>query len=207
MTAIIVMVIGLVGIWLILRNLGVGSNSSAPNLSTGTTSVISVRPSEYPDYNALKDMHSLTLIQNAIDLKNNKTGNTSKDVVLTGRFSRLYLYVEASVRNKPLTDFDSVFVMFNYKGGHLFRPDTLAVPQDETTTRLLFNASIVPYLPNLPYSSKRVPATADWLADSFNSGRSTLHFNGFLSTTQPGEIYLMALYYSCDIATPDCSIQ
>ncbi|MBU1557722.1 hypothetical protein KKC45_02065, partial [Patescibacteria group bacterium] len=177
---------------------------------------------EYPDYDALSSLIPLELMKNTDSSMYNKDDKRfTKYLEIYGDFSRMYLYTEASVNKKPLTDWDSLFVKFNDEppyldnlkaGGHLFRPKSLKLPKDEKVTRLLYNTSVVPYLPTIPYSESRTPITVNWFEDVFREPQSPkeirkVRFDAFLSTPELGEIHLIALYYKCTRETPNCYIK
>ncbi len=215
---VITISVALLGIYLVLYFTGnTSSNSKQPenNYPTGTTTPISVQPSQYPDYDSLQALQSVAIVTNATSSESNESfvaGGITKHLQISGNFSRLYLYAEASVNDKPLTDWDSLYIKIDGFGGHLYRPDSLATPSDNQTTRLLFNASSVPYLPSFPYSSARTPLITNWFDNIFNANTTssklqTARVDTFISTTRQGEIHLIALYYACADSTQDCYIK
>lgn len=181
-----------------------------------------ITPSEFPDYDELSKLSSTGLI------KDKPSSATSKDdpdftkmLEVNGDFSGMYIYAEASVNGRVLTDWDSLYIKFDTEsqtlgefktGGHLFRPKSLRTPQSETSTRILFNASVVPYLPTVPYSEARVPLTVNWFENVFRNPQSPhtsrkIRFDTFLSTSKNGVIHSIILYYECSAQTPDCYIR
>lgn len=215
LSAALTILVALGGIYFVLYLSGNTQNQPSENYPTGTTTPISVQPSQYPDYDSLKGLNSVAIVTSTATSESKElsvAGGITTHLQISGTFSRLYLYAEVSVDNKPLTDWDSLYVKIGGFGGHLYRPDSLATPADNQTTRLLFNASSIPYLSSLPYSSARTPLVTDWFDNIFNATSSvsrqrTTRVDAFISTTRQGVIHLIALYYACADTAPDCSIK
>jgi hypothetical protein len=206
--SVILLILTVASIWFI-----VNMNNQKRDLPVGDIKPISVQSSDFPDYDALTSLTPIALVK-AVDsnMTNIMDPQLTKHIEIKGNFSRLYLYTELSVNDKPLTDWDSLYVKFDNTGGHLFRPDTLKVPTDNKATRLLYNTSVVPYLTNTPYSETRTPQDVDWFDNVFTNKINpesirNVRFDTFISTTQNGTIHLIALYYSCMKETPDCYIK
>lgn len=175
------------------------------------------------DYQSLENLTKEILIENKLsNMENKDDEDLTKNLKAYGDFSKIYLFAEISVNERPLTDWDSIYIKFNNyidntleefnSGGHLFRPKSLSVPQIKTTTRLLFNASVVPYIPTIPYSETRTPATINWFENVFRSPQNPkeerrIRFDTFLSTTEKGFIKEISLFYKCSKDTPDCYIE
>lgn len=211
-SAAITIAVALIGIFFLLKATG-NTNKVVILLPIGTTTPATVQPSEYPDYDALKSLKVVVVASSTSSSeagKNIVEDGITKRLLITGKFARLYLFVETSVDQKPLTDWDSFYMKIADQGGHLYRPDSLKVPSDDRVTRLLFNTSVVPYLSSLPYSASRTPVVTNWFDNIFNSFSSSprkSRVDTFISTTRNGMIHLIAFYYACDETTPDCSIQ
>jgi hypothetical protein len=218
---VITMLFSLLGLWVVLTLTDENNdNGQGINYPVGTTTPVIVQPSQYPDYDSLNNMTAVPLITATTSSQNSRPIIPITGVLeVKGKFSRVYLYGEASVNGKPLTDWDSLYVGFRFSTfslngihGHLFRPDSLPVPQDNKSTRLLFNTSVVSYI-QLPYSASKTPSTLDWFNNIFNNSAYSIesikkiYFDTFISTTQIGTIHLIALYYSCAEETPDCYIR
>lgn len=171
-------------------------------------------PSEFPDFEAYKSMNrSLVLAQNQITYspKNQPVvGRLKKDLSVSGQFSRIYIYIEASVDNispdikgKPLSQWDSIYMTMNNKGGHLYRAQALKVPGD-TVTRLLYGLNQVPVI-SLPYSENKTPIVANWFEEFNNS--EMVKFDTFISSLRPGgKLDLVELRYECEVESP-CEIK
>ncbi|MBZ9572484.1 hypothetical protein KJA15_04080 [Patescibacteria group bacterium] len=172
-----------------------------------TTGKVSPAPSEYPDYEGLKDITSLVLLEKNESWvpegkKENIIGYT-KNLESKGRFSRIYLYAEVSVNSKPLTQYESLYVKFNYTGGHLFRPQSLKIPPN-TITRLLYAINNVSYLATIPYSESKTPLTVNWF--EFFKDNSLIRFDVFISSLKPATIDNILLYYDCAEGS-ECKIE
>lgn len=218
---VITIAVAVLGIYLVLYFTG-NTSSETPenNLPVGTTTPAVVQPSQYPDYDNLNELIAEPLVSATTSSQGSRPIKPiTINLEVKGKFSRVYLYTETSVNNKPLTDWDSLYIGFRFSNfplnginGHLFRPGSLPVPQDNKTTRLLFNTSAVQYI-QLPYSASKIPNTLDWFNNTFNSSAyqsenpRKVYFDTFISTTQTGTIHLIALYYSCAEDSPECYIK
>ena len=156
------------------------------------------KPSEYPDYDSLKDLTHLTIIDNQIswspEASLEKIISYPKQLESTGQFARIYLYAEVSIDNKPLTQYESLYVKFNNIGGHLFRPQSLKIPSD-TITKLLYAINNVPYLMHVPYSENKTPLATDWF--QFFGDGSSVNLYTYISSLRPATINKVVLYYGC----------
>ena len=198
----LLLILTVFSIWLLITRI-----NKKIDLPVADIKPVAVEPSEFPDYDALKSLTPLELIrEKGSNAKNIKDLELKKYLEVVGDFSRIYLYVEASVNEKPFTDFDSMYVKFNTEppliansqaGGHLFRPKSLKVPTDNKSTRLLYNTSVVPYLSNLPYSEARDSSNVNWFEEVFKNFEKSddirkIRFDTFISTTEKGKIHLIA---------------
>ena len=124
-------------------------------------------------------------------------------LAVTGTVAKAFLSVKASVDGKPLTKYESVFVKLNDAGGHLFRPQTLETPADDTATSLLYDMRATPVLPTVPYDESRTPETADLLATLVDG--KTVKLTAFISSLRPALIEEMSISYVCAEGS-DCAI-
>ncbi len=165
------------------------------------------KPSEYPDYDSLEDLNSLEIIKNVTSwvpgAKIEKIITYRKKMISKGEFARIYLYAEASVNGKPLTQYESLYVALNGVGGHLFRPQSLKIPAD-TITRLLYAVNNIPYLPTIPYSENKTPLAVNWFP--LFKDDSVIVVNTFISSLKPAEIEKITIYYECAEGS-DCKIK
>ena len=174
--------------------------------------------SQFPDFDIIKSLDTdakfVHLINNASDRNDseaqNQVGARSLSLTVHGKIARAYVYVEASVNNKPISKFESVYIKFNGLGGHLFRPNSLPAPALENATRLLYALNDVSYITPtayvtypVGYSDTKAFVKADWF--SFLKDGLRVRFAGFFGSQIDGRID-MKLYYQCDPSTLDCSI-
>ncbi len=124
-------------------------------------------------------------------------------LAITGKISKAYLSVKASVGGKPLTKYESVFVKINDVGGHLFRPRTLSTPESGSTS-LLFPLNDLPVLPTIPYDETRAPASVD-LSALLQDGK-TVKLTAFISSLRPALFEEMSLSYVCADGS-ECAIR
>jgi len=159
------------------------------------------KPSEFPDFEAYKSFNKKIILvkDNAsyvtIDYK--KIGEVKKRLLVKGKFRRAYLFINASVDNgKPLTVYDSIYILLNYRGGHILRNQSLSVPASDTT-QLLYDMRKIPYLTGLPYSETKQPLHADWL-NEINS-KKEIPFYTFLSSWRiGGMIKEITIAFECE---------
>lgn len=163
--------------------------------------------SEYPDYESLNDLSQLTIIENVAswspEAKLTNIISYQKQLKSVGQFARIYLYAEVSVNDKPLTQYESLYIKLNNIGGHLFRPQSLKIPPD-TITKLLYAINNVPYLTHVPYSENKIPFNADWFK-LFGNG-SSVNFYIYISSLNPATINKIIFYYKCAEGS-DCRIE
>jgi hypothetical protein len=81
------------------------------NENTATKQIVSL----YPDYDSSLTLHPLVVVENITSSNSNVNDLSTTGIKLEARgyFSRMYLYLEISVDDKPLTDWDSIYVKFN----------------------------------------------------------------------------------------------
>lgn len=118
----------------------------------------------------------------------------SATLAVSGKVSKAFLTVKASIDGKPLTKYESVFLKFNDEGGHLFRPQSLATPTSDVTS-LLFDLNDVPVLSSIPYDEDREPSKAD-LNGVLQEGKS-VKLTAFISSLRPALFDELSLSYLC----------
>ncbi len=161
-----------------------------------------ISPSEFPDYDAFQVMEKRLIIvqdQESFSPKDKSIiGRVEKNIKIKGEFSRAYLYVESSVDNgKPLSQFDSIFINLDYSGGHLFRKDSLKLPNGNIT-KLLYGLNQVPVLNSIPYSETKTPKILDWF--NLLQDGNIMRFDTFLSSLRPGgKLNLIEIRYECEV--------
>lgn len=167
-----------------------------------------VTPSQFPDYDAYKIMvNKVTLVEGKESYSPKDKpiiGRVKKTLIVKGEFSRAYLYVRVSVNGgKPLTQWDSIYSTLGYVGGHLYRPNTLAVP-NSSSTQLLYGLNQIPFV-DYPYSDNKTPLVKDWF--SLLKDERRVEFDMFMSSLRAGGMLdLVEIRYECEVNT-ECSIE
>ena len=162
------------------------------------------KPSNFPDYDSLLQLKKVTLLSNLISWtpSSNIDPTKSKKVLVLdqGQLSKAYIYVKASLDNKPLTQWESIYLTMNWTGGHLFRPQSLPVPASDRT-ELLYAINYVPYLSDTPYNEQSVPLISNWFP-YFIEG-NIIEVDIFISSLRPALLEEVTIYYQC-IKNSDC---
>lgn len=154
--------------------------------------------SEFPDFDAIQHMKSIRLAsdfeswtpKSQIDPKMVIT----KLLVNKGELSKAYVLIDVVQQDRPLTKWESVYLKLNNTGGHLFRPQTLAVPESDSTI-LLYALDDVPYLLTLPYSEQKSPKRVDWFTEFVPN--SEIEVISFISSLRKAKIKNLEIYYEC----------
>lgn len=165
-----------------------------------------INASLYPDYAAIQRMQKVTIV------KNFETWTPDSEIpdayvkelglVRTGRLSRGYVYVRATVEGSALTKWESVYVKLDEAGGHLFRSKSLPIPHNGKT-ELLYALDDVPYLSTVPYAEDRSPEHADWF--SLLNEKPSMYAFTFISSLRLATIEELSIYYDCTTGS-DCSL-
>ncbi len=177
---------------------------------------IVIPPSQYPDYDSVMststEASSTYKLFKIIDQPftswtPEKAKQEDKMFNITikrtgGQLSAAYLHIKVSRGDKPFTAFDSIYLLFNDVGGHLFRSQSLPVPPGDKT-ELLYAMNYVPYLKSIPYSESRTPSAVNWF-DIFN-GSNNITVDSFISSLHESEIEEMSIYYQCT-KDEECSL-
>jgi len=165
--------------------------------------------SEFVDYDATKEMKSLEILSDFTTwTPDGKTQDDKKFVTFLvdkGSVSRAYILVDASLEDgKPLTAWESVYLILNYQGGHLFRPLSLPVPKSDTTV-LLYAINSVPYVTK-PYSEQKTPQYIDW--SGLFKQNAEIRVETFISSySRPAKINKLVLYYECADGPDSCDVK
>ena len=126
-----------------------------------------------------------------------RQGSKTIEFLTKGKFRRAYIFINASVDNgKPLTSYDSIYVTLNYKGGHILRNKSLAIPASNTT-RLLYDMQEIPYITNVPYSENKQPLFVNWLAE-LNSRNNNSLYTFLSSWRRGGLIEEISIAFECE---------
>lgn len=166
------------------------------------------KPSEYPDYEAYKSLPSKIILvkdnPSFVTKDYKKVGEVEKQFSVKGKFRRAYVFINASVDNgKPLTVYDSIYVLLNYKGGHILRNKSLPIPPS-ATTQLLYDMREIPYITSIPYSENKPALFTNWL-DELNS-RENISLYTFLSSWRAGGLIKeITIAFECEESS-ECDI-
>jgi len=163
--------------------------------------------SNFPDFDSLIDLKKLKVVDNFQSWTPEAQVNedkTQKTIILDkGTLAKAYVYIRASLNNKALTKWESIYLKMNDTGGHIFRKETLPLPSGDKT-ELLFALDSIPYLEHGPYSELRVPFHADWF--QFFRDKLRLNILTFASSLRPVMIEEISIYYGC-IENSDCELK
>lgn len=163
-----------------------------------------IKPSSYPDYESLSQLNKATLVSNFLSWTPSSTvtqDKLKKVLILNkGELAKTYVYIKASLDEKALTQWESIYLTMNWVGGHLFRPLSLPIPPS-TKTELLYAINYVPYLSDIPYNEQSKPFTANWFP-YFIEG-NTVEVDTFISSLRPALLEELTIYYQC-VKNSDC---
>ena len=167
-----------------------------------------IKPSEFPDYEAYKSFDKKIILVKGnpsfVTKDYKKIGEVEKQFSVKGKFRRAYMFVNASVDNgRPLTVYDSIYILLNYKGGHILRNKSLPTPSSDTT-QLLYDMREIPYITNIPYSENKQALFTNWL-EEMNS-KESISFYTFLSSWRPGGLIKeITIAFECE-ENSECNI-
>ncbi|OGD31906.1 hypothetical protein A3C91_00565 [Candidatus Azambacteria bacterium RIFCSPHIGHO2_02_FULL_52_12] len=157
------------------------------------------------DYRKKETLHKFVLVSDFNNsTKNEKPTETfKKEIKVNGKLAFGYLYARASVNNKILSVYDSVYIKLtailggSYKefGGHLRRDKSLDVQKLENSTELLYKLDSVFYKEKIPYREDVEALSVDFLR-VLNSEEQQ-HIIAFTSTLGEGTIHELSIYYEC----------
>jgi len=159
---------------------------------------------EFSDFQSLASLKKLTIVNNfeswtpSAEIDNNKL--MKKIILKKGELSKGYLYIKVSINNSPLTTWESIYIKLNNEGGHLFRPNSLKIPNPKTT-EILFPLDNIYYLESVPYSEKAIPKSVNWF--NLLKDKKELELLTFISSLKPATIEEISFYYDCKIES-DC---
>lgn len=111
-----------------------------------------------------------------------------------GVLSKGYIYIKASMNGGSLTQWESISIIMNGVGGHLFRPQSLPTPNNEKKTELLYALNYIS-LTDIPYNEQNTPHIVNWF-ELFNEG-NTIEVYSFISSLRPALIDEISIYYQC----------
>lgn len=178
------------------------------------------KPSQYPDYFAIKGKNPDPKIKQVMITEdcprdgcvNDKPATVDFDGIkkrykVKGRFARAYLYIEAKVDyNRPLTVWDDVYFRINGLGGHLIPNDNvLPVPPAEFSS-YLYDLRSISYFSTLKDKEKRVTKQTNINLFVLLQNGINLNIITSISSDRPGRVMKeVSIYYEC-FEGSDCSI-
>lgn len=158
----------------------------------------------YQDFQLLAQMKKLVIIDNVESWTPNystKSKSIQKRILSSGDIAKAYLFIKVSLPDGPFTSWESIYIKMNNKGGHIFRPNSLKIPDNASVdtvngkvfTTLLFKLNDIPYLAKRPYSETRTPLYIDWL--SYFEKEKTITIDAFISSLRKAYIDEISIYY------------
>jgi hypothetical protein len=156
------------------------------------------------DFKSLDGLKKVDIVQNFESWTPKSSipdDKVNKTVILEkGKLAKGYILIKASIDGKPLSQWESIYIKLNNIGGHIFRKNTLPVPES-TSTQLLYTLNNVPFLANGPYREDLEPLKADWFYILNNNRR--INFLAFIASLKPAKIENISIYYEC-VSNDDC---
>ncbi|TAL67052.1 MAG: hypothetical protein EPN82_15885 [Bacteroidetes bacterium] len=176
---------------------------------------INIIKEKFPDYFLMKNMKKLNIIDTMdswTPRKKDSVKSIQKVILINEDIIKGYLFVRVSVNKQPFTSWESIYIKMNNFGGHLFRPESLPLPDTikidtnnflkSTQTILFYKLDNIPYLPNKPYSEMKTPKNINWF-NLFVKGKK-IKINAFISSWRRARIEEISLYYEGMISTDSC---
>lgn len=165
--------------------------------------------SKYRDYYSLSNMMKLEIIKDTVSWTpkhNLKLFSFSNKILIKENIVTGYIFVRVSLNKHPFTSWESIYIKMNYKGGHLFRPNSLPVPDSisnyNNQTILLYPLNEIPYLKTIPYSELKTPLIINWF-DLFVKDK-IITFDTFISSWRKAKIEEISIYYEGMNPTDSC---
>lgn len=156
------------------------------------------KASDFPDFGSQSRLKKVELVKNFESWTPSSQLRLEKIkrllIVEKGTLSKGYLYIRASLDNKALTQWESIYVTMNDRGGHLFRPQSLPVPSSQKT-ELLYALNDIPYLLDVPYNERATPVRTNWF-NQYREG-SQIEVLAFISSLRSALIEELTLRYEC----------
>ncbi len=174
--------------------------------------VIEPKPSEYPDYDAIRGKNPDPDIRKALitndcpqeGCKSDRPATQELNAIdkkykVKGRFARAYLYTEAIVDyGRPLTAWDDIYFKINGFGGHLIKDENLLpVPPGEISI-YLYDFKSISYYPTINDKEKRENRHNNINLSFLFQDSIMLDIEVFISSDRPGRIMKeITIYYEC----------
>jgi len=178
------------------------------------------KPSEYPDYDAIKGKSPDPEIKAAIisndcppnGCVNDKPATVEFDGIdkkykINGKFSRAYLFIEALVDYKrPLTVWDDFYFKINQLGGHLI-PDKNALPVPPgDSSRYLYDLRSISYYPTIRDKENETNKQINKNLFNLLTDGNIIRVITSISSDRPGRVIKeVVIFYECSEESK-CSI-
>lgn len=195
-------------------------NTPSQQVQQAQVETLKVMPSQYPDYDAIKGKNKDPKIKQVNITKDCPPGgciskkpaytnfdDINKKYSVKGKFSRVYLYIEALVDySRPLTSWDDIYFKLNDRGGHLIpEGNVLSTPPGDTST-YLYDMRMISYYPTLENKMKKTSKHDDFNMFELLGDGSTIKIVAAISSNRPGRVMKeFSIYYECYEGS-ECSI-
>jgi len=179
------------------------------------------KPSDYPDYDAIKGKNPDPKIKSVIITKdcpengciNQKPATVDfngidKKYQVKGKFSRAYLFIDALVDyERPLTVWDDFYFTVDNYGGHLI-PDENALPiPPGSSSRYLYDLRSISYYPSIKDKEKQINKQINKNLFNLLMDGDTISITASISSDRPGRVMKeVSIYYEC-FEGSNCSIE
>ncbi|HCR36183.1 hypothetical protein A2130_00020 [Candidatus Woesebacteria bacterium GWC2_33_12] len=163
------------------------------------------KPSEFPDYDAIKGKNPNSKIKvvkftdgcpekGCVNSKSavDDFDGIKHDYKVVGNIKRAYLYIEAAVDyDRPLSIYDTFYFSLRYQGGHLsIKDNLLAVPPSEIS-RYLYDLRSISY----SYKDKQFK-NINFL--NLLQDKTVFNIHTAVSSDRPGRVLKeVSIYYQC----------
>jgi len=179
------------------------------------------KPSEYPDYDAIKGKSPDAEIKAAVITENcpvagcvnNKPATIDFDGIaktyqIKGKFARAYLFIEALVDYKrPLTVWDDFYFKIDNIGGHLIPDENILPVPPSDTSRYLYDLRSISYYPSIKDKEQKINKQVNANLFSLLIDGSIVQFTASISSDRAGRVMKeVAIYYEC-FEGSECSIE
>lgn len=171
-----------------------------------------VQPSQYPDYDVIRgenkseNIKQLNITKDCLKggCRNDKPASAefdgiNKTYLVSGKFSRAYLYIEAIVDyTRPLTSWDGIYFTMNNWGGHLVNDDNLLSVPSSDTSRILYNLRSISFYGTLEDKLNKTNLYSNINLFSLLQDTNILNIVVTISSDRPGRILReVSIYYEC----------
>lgn len=179
------------------------------------------KPSEYPDYDAIKGKipdpkithEELTKDCPAGGCVNDKPASKDFDGItktykITGKFSRAYLFIEVLVDyTRPLTIWDDIYFTMNGMGGHIVSEENILLVPTSDKSRYLYDLRSMSFYPTIENKEKKENKKTNLNLFSLLQDTMEINTKVTISSDRPGRVMReISIYYEC-FEGSECSIE